>query len=295
MAPAGVPAAPLADGTSPAQQEAARILGVGERVGVTADVGVWVPRLTGTARVGTGGTTFQLNEQLAVGASAPGAAGEIAVWWQRWRFGLVGFETSYDGKQVANRGGTFGTTAISVGDRLAGDYSAWMFGAEVGYVVWRPFADEPWPWSDAGANRAQATAMMGKNGRPLFDVQVLALAGALAFGYEQNLENLSAGGSSGYDKTIGALYGGGGLEMKLGMDDRVPVLQDIRIYCYLGLGPSLPDADIVWMIRVGFAAMLDENVGVEFGYRLFDFNLQTGPSEVDAGLRGLFGGISVKF
>jgi hypothetical protein len=49
------------------------------------------------------------------------------------------------------------------------------------------------------------------------------------------------------------------------------------------------------MVRVGVALLIDENIGVEFGYRLFDFNLVDGPSEVDAGLRGLFGGVAVKF
>jgi hypothetical protein len=41
--------------------------------------------------------------------------------------------------------------------------------------------------------------------------------------------------------------------------------------------------------------MLDEHVGVEFGYRLFDFDLRDGPSQVDAGIRGLFGAVSVRF
>jgi hypothetical protein len=41
--------------------------------------------------------------------------------------------------------------------------------------------------------------------------------------------------------------------------------------------------------------MIDANIGAEFGYRLFDFDLSDGPSQVDGGLRGLFGGVSVRF
>jgi hypothetical protein len=41
--------------------------------------------------------------------------------------------------------------------------------------------------------------------------------------------------------------------------------------------------------------MFTPNVGIELGYRLFDFNLQSGPSDIDGGLRGLFGGLTVKF
>jgi hypothetical protein len=79
------------------------------------------------------------------------------------------------------------------------------------------------------------------------------------------------------------------------MDGRVPLIQDLRLYVNAGVGFGWPDADSVWMIRVGFAAMLDEHVGVEFGYRLFDFDLRDGPSQVDAGIRGLFGAVSVRF
>jgi hypothetical protein len=49
------------------------------------------------------------------------------------------------------------------------------------------------------------------------------------------------------------------------------------------------------MVRVGLALMIDANIGAEFGYRLFDFDLSDGPSQVDGGLRGLFGGVSVRF
>ncbi|MFO0963819.1 MAG: hypothetical protein U0625_13075 [Phycisphaerales bacterium] len=295
-AASSAPAAPSSQPVpTPAQQEAARILGVGEGVAVNVDVGVWVPRLTGTARVGAGGTPMALNEQLAVGASAPGVAGELGVFVDRWRFGGIGFATSLDSHQRANAGGTFGTTTITPGDRISGSYSAWMVGAEVGYVVWRPFADEPWPWSDPGANREEATKAMGANGRPLVDMRFLVLGGALAFGYEQTLQNDTAGGQSSFDKTVGGIYGGGGLELNLGIDGRFPLVQDVRIYGYAGIGPSIPDGDVLWMIRVGVAVMFTKNVGLEFGYRLFDFDLQSGPSEVDGGLRGVFGAVTLKF
>lgn len=272
-----------------------RILGVDEPTRVTADVGVWLARLTGTAQVGAGGTLFQLNEDLAVEDMAPGAAGEFAVWTGRWRFGGIGLITSLNETQTAPTAGLFGTTAIAVGNTIRGEYSLWMAGGEVGYVVWRPFADEPWPWSETGANRALATEAIGANGRPEFDLRVVALGGGLVMGYDQTLTNVTTGSSSSFDKTVGAIYGGGGLEFDLGMDGRVPVLQDLRIYAYGGLGPSIPDADIIWMVRVGLVAMVTPNIGVEFGYRLFDFDLTDGPSEVDAGVRGIFAAVSVKF
>ncbi len=136
---------------------------------------------------------------------------------------------------------------------------------------------------------------MSANGRPIFDLRVIALAGGLGFGYSQTLDNTTTGSFSQFDKTVGAIYGGGGLDIAIGMDNRVPLLQDLRIYGYAGVGPTIPDADIMWMIRVGIAAMLTPNLGVEFGYRLFDFNLQDGPSDVDGGIRGIFAALSLKF
>lgn len=274
---------------------AAQILGVGESVGVTADAGVWVPRITGTAQVGTGGTQFDLNEDLAVEDGNAGVAGEFAVTFGRWRVGGVGFSASSSGSESASRAGTFGDTTIAVGDQIKGSYSSWMAGAEVGYLLWRPIADEPWQWSDAGDNREAAMRAIGSNGRPLFDVQLLVLGGVLVFHYEQNLDDLTTGSSSGFDQTVGCVYGGAGIDIRIGLDGRVPLIEDLRIYANAGAGPSIPDGGLVWMIRVGVAFMIDTNIGVEFGYRLFDFDLTSGPSEIDAGLRGLFGGVAVKF
>jgi hypothetical protein len=69
-------------------------------------------------------------------------------------------------------------------------------------------------------------------------------------------------------------------------------LRELDLGGNAGVGPSIPDGEVIWMVRVGVALLIDENIGVEFGYRLFDFDLVDGPSEVDAGLRGLFGGAS---
>lgn len=273
----------------------ARVLGLGEGTAVTFDAGVWVPRLTGTATVGVGGTTFNLDNDLAVEEGTAGVAGEFAVGFGRWRVGGIGFSTSVSGTEAAPRSGTFGSTAISAGDTISGSYSAWMAGAEVGWLLWRPMADSPWPWSAEGANRAQAERAVAPDGRPLFDVQLLLLGGGLVFHYEQQLENLTAGGSSGFDRTVAGIYGGAGLDIRLGFDGRVPLVQELRIYGNFGIGPSIPDGETLWMVRVGLALMLDRNVGVEFGYRLFDFDLVDGPSNVNAGLRGIFGGASIRF
>lgn len=266
-----------------------------EAPAVTADIGVWVPRLTGTAQVGSGGTSFDLNDDLAVEGSSAGVAGEFAVTIGRWRVGGMGFSASTSGSESAVKAGTFGDTSMSVGDQIRGSYSAWMAGAEVGYVVYRPSADEPWAWSDEGDNRDAASKAFGANGRPLFDPQFLLLGGGLVFHYDQTVENVTVPSSSSFDRTVGCLYGGAGIDVQIGFDGRVPLVTDLRIYANAGVGPSIPDADIIWLLRAGIAFMINENIGVEFGYRLFDFDLEDGPSTVDAGLRGLFGGVSVRF
>jgi hypothetical protein len=245
--------------------------------------------------VGSGGTQFQLDNDLAVQDSEAAIAGEFAVASGRWRVGGMGYSVSGSGSEAAPTAGTFGSTAIAVGDRIKGSYSSWMAGAEAAYLLWRPMADEPWPWSGAGTNREQASTDFGANGRPLFDAQFLLLGGVLALHYEQDLTNTTTDSSSGFDRTVACVYGGAGIDVRLGLDGRVPLVQDVRIYGNAGLGPSIPDGEAIWMVRVGVALLIDENIGVEFGYRLFDFNLVDGPSEVDAGLRGLFGGVAVKF
>ena len=88
---------------APETASAAHILGVDEPVGVTADVGVWVPRLTGTAQVGSGGTQFQLDSDLAVQGSEAAIAGEFAVASGRWRVGGMGYSVSGSGSEAARR------------------------------------------------------------------------------------------------------------------------------------------------------------------------------------------------
>ena len=175
--PAG---APVAAAASPS---AAPFLDFQQRPIVTIDLDAWVPRLTGTAKVGTGGTKFELNHDLAVDDSVPAFAGEIAVWLDRWRVGMIGFQSSAGSTERAGVGGTFGNTVITAGDTISGTYSAWMVGVEAGYVLWRPFADRPLPWDGAGANRDRATSVLGANGRPRFDAQVLVIGGAMCFDY----------------------------------------------------------------------------------------------------------------
>lgn len=294
----GAPAAAVGDGSAAAgtrSEAAARVLGVDERVGVTGEFGVWVPRLTGTAQVGTGGTQFELNQDLGVGEGNAGIAGEFGVWVDRWRFGGMGFAVNGGETQTADVAGTFGGTAIAAGDPITGSFSAWMAGGEVAYVLWRPMADEPWPWSAAGANRDAGAKAMGADGYPRFDVRVLLLGGGLAFHYDQQLTNQATGSSSTFDRTVACVYGGAGLDVQLGFEGRVPLLRGVRIYANAGAGPSIPDFETVWMVRVGFAFLIDDSIGAEFGYRLFDFDLVDGPSEVDGGLRGLFGGVTVRF
>ena len=263
--------------------------------GVTGEVGVWVPRLTGTASVGAGGTTFELNHDLAVGDSTTGIAGEFAIAFGRWRFGGIGFATSESASATAGKAGTFGTVALSVGDRISGSYSAWMAGAEVQYELWNPTGTSPWPWGEQGTGTEEAGRLRGSNGRPLLDVAFLLLGGGLAMHYEQDLTDLTTGQSSGFDRTAAAPYLGAGLDVRIGFDGRVPLVQDLRIYANSGAGVTVPGGELVWMVRVGISLMVDENIGVELGYRLFDFDLVDGPSEVDAGLRGLFGGVSIRF
>jgi hypothetical protein len=298
-APAAAPQAvpmPAPGAAAPATvAPAAPFLDFQQRPYVTIDLDAWVPRLTGTAKVGAGGTKFELNHDLAVDDSVPAFAGEIAVWLDRWRVGMIGFQSSAGSTERAGVGGTFGNTVITAGDTISGTYSAWMVGVEAGYVLWRPFADRPLPWDGAGANRDRATSVLGANGRPRFDAQVLVIGGAMCFDYQQQLTDVTTGSSSSFDKFVGCVYGGVGLDLWMGFDGRVPLVQDVRLYADVGIGPSIPDADILWMIRAGVCMMFTQNVGIELGYRLFDFNLQSGPSDVDGGLRGLFGGLTVKF
>jgi hypothetical protein len=300
-APAAVQAAPVPPGGAPsaamhaADAPAAPLPTADGALAVTGSVGAWFTRITGTAKVGASGTTFQLNQDLAIDENNAGVATEFAVAVGRWRFGGIGFWTQESGSQSAPTSGTFGNTAISAGDRISGSYSAWMAGGEVQYAIWHPTGDTPWAWDAPGTNAVEAARFVGSNGRPLFDAQFLLIGGALGLHYEESLTNDTAGGSSGFDRTVASVYGGAGLDVRIGLDGRVPLLQDLRVHAEAGAGPTIPGGQLVWMVRVGFAGMVTPNVGVEFGYRLFDFDLVDGPSEVNAGLRGLFAGMTVRF
>ena len=65
---------------------------------------------------------------------------------------------------------------------------------------------------------------------PLADLEVYALGGAFALGYEQSVTNQTSGGTSTFERTVGGAFGGAGADIRMGMDGRVPLIQDLRLY-----------------------------------------------------------------
>ena len=51
----------------------------------------------------------------------------------------------------------------------------------------------------------------------------------------------------------------------------------------------------MWHARVGLTHYFNRNIGVYFGFRLVDFNVENGDYELEGGLQGLFIAATVRF
>jgi len=110
----------------------------------------WFPRLTGTFAIGPDGTTLDVETDTFLHGSEVAFNGEADLRMGAWTFHVAGSEFSTSGGGVLEEGIRVAGVDLAAGSLWASSYDQWTIEAEADLALWRPFADEPYPWSSEG-------------------------------------------------------------------------------------------------------------------------------------------------
>ena len=209
-------------------------------------------------------------------------SGAARVTWDRCFVNVSGFSFDTDGNTPG-----FRTSA-----------SWWDVSVDVGYALWRPFNDQPTPWS--GVRHWEGNE--AKDGGYRFE---LAIAPTLGFSWDDasvSVDSVGAGPSTSIDGGWAAIRFGGEFVATLHTKDVVGFLQSIDIYADFSAGPSFGvsgDADgtgLYVMLEAGGRIFFTPNIAAHLGYRLTDgdFDVSSG-DQANIGLQGLFAGATIRF
>ena len=243
--------------------------------------GVWFARLGGDVKLGPSGQagSIQLKAQLDLRDSKAVFQPDLTVRKEdRWHLRASGFKFSTDAAGAFEGRSDFGSLSLANGDRYRASVDMWSLAAEWGAELVRPIK-----WSgNEQANRGTKLSFSPKVGVRHVDV-------------DQDLEMPGVGRvDTGGEWT--AVYGG--LEMRLRWQepDALPIGHAFELEAGGGIGPAFGgDGGFVWQVRVNATLEITPNVGVTFGYRLVELQVEDGEYEFNAGLQGLFAGAAIRF
>ena len=249
--------------------------------------GVWLPRLGGEATLGAGNSSVDVATQLNLDDMEASLNLELSIRVDEvWDLAFTGFDfsTTAAGSFVGNA--TFGGLVLSDGDPYSATFDITSVSVEVAYAFYRPFAD--------GSSHAEGMANTTWDGHYIADLRFAARFGMRYLDVEQAIT------SGGTTQPAGGewLTPFAGIEIELNYrpEKRIPALAMLRLYGGIAFGPSLGgDGGFMWQVRGGVTIQFIEQVGIVFGYRLVEMNVENGAYAFDGGLQGLFLAGSIRF
>lgn len=243
---------------------------------------VWVPRLGGTVSFGRSpiGGDINLEEGLNVDASETMFVPELALRKNSlWQLEFSAFDFSTTESAVFEGLEDFGQVELDPGD----PYRTWfdMTSASVEFTYW---GLQPRRFGRARTHRAGAV-----------DLRFAPGVGVRFIDLEQRVEVFGEA-TDGVEATWLAPYLAAHMQMRYRLPQEFPVFDAFELDASLGVGPALGgDGGTMAQIRIGINALANHNVGVTFGYRLLQLNVKRDDYELEAGLQGLFAGLTVRF
>ena len=89
---------------------------------------------------------------------------------------------------------------------------------------------------------------------------------------------------------------GAGIDIAWDVNQLIPLIDRLDIAASTTFGPALSgDGGSAWQVRADLTLSMTPNIGLVFGYRLLEMNLEDNDYTFDAGLQGLFVGASLRF
>jgi hypothetical protein len=248
----------------------------GDDIEIDSKIGVWFPRLKGDAGLDTGEISFE--DQLDLADSESVFTGELTLRKDdRWTllFTAFDFSTEASGRFIGND--RFGSLDLSPGDPYHAEVDFTSVGVEFGARILHP-----------------VVAVAGDPAHPV-DIQFIARLGVRYLDVDQTIEAPGQGVESAGGEWMG-LYGGADLRLQYAPPGGLFIADRIILEAGIAAGPAVGGDDgSMWQVRAGLRLEVVEGLGLYFGFRLVEMDVENEGYTFDAGLQGLFLGGTVRF
>lgn len=248
----------------------------------------WLPRLEGNFTDGGAEVDVRTPDLHDMEASF---AGELSLVRDRLAVSIRGFTFSTDGGGTADEEFTLGGVTVASGDSFDSEFSWWSVGAEVAYDFYRPFAQEPTPWS---APREGWTPPA--NGTEL---AFFGLVSADIDAISRTIADTTSGLVSDESDSYLAIELGAGFRFGFDTKESFPIVRRVEVTAKGAYGFALPVSDG----DLGSASRIEADISfwfckegaAYFGYRLVGGDFEGDVLELDGSLQGLCAGIKLVF
>lgn len=253
----------------------------------TLVVGAWVPRFDGNvtlgSQAGVTATRFELGPDLRLDGLEPTLLPELAIRKRDiWEMHFSGFYFSTSSRGTMERSGSFGDLDFAIGDGFRSDVDLISAAGELRIGLFRAYAN------DRDDN-------LTSDGNCRVDFRFAPLIGLRYVEVDHVMERI--GGAR--EETGGTWlvpYGGFRMELTYVPDGALPIIRMMRLEAGAALGPALgADGGFAWKVRAGLTCNITDNLGVMFGYRLLELEVESDGYELNGGLQGLFIAGSLRF
>lgn len=276
----------FANGSAP-QQAAIELQDLDGSLHFTLTLGAWLPRLDGnvtlgSAATGTPGQRFELAQDFRLDDTEATVLPELAIRKRDiWEMHFSGFMFSTSASGFMNRDRSFGDMNFVSGDRFHHELDLISAAGEMRFGLFRAYTAQR-----EDNRRADGSARVDFRFAPLIGLRFVEVDHAAQF---EDMTERTGG-------TWMIPYGGFRMELSYFPDGALPLVRMLRLEAGAALGPALGgDGGFAWKVRAGLTWGITENVGLMFGYRLLELEVENGPYEFNGGLQGLYLAASLRF
>ena len=255
---------------------------------VTLVAGAWLPRLGGTAALGTSSAP-QIDLQSQLNLDDQEAAPNVELSIRRheiWELTFSGFGFSTDSQGLFAGSASFGALLLNDGDLFSASFKMTSYAAELSVAVYCPYAP--------GSRRASSIDNRAWDGRAVADLRLCPMFGMRWVDVDQSISSGAVVETGGGEWA--AIYGGLAFELECRPRQNIPLVRTLRLDASAALGPALGGGGgAVWQVQAGLTVQLTEWAGVMFGYRLLELDVESDDYTLNGGLQGLFVAGTLRF
>lgn len=261
-----------------------------EAMHLTFTADVWFPRLDGD--VTFNGPTLDLGDAFELDGTEATLDGTVEGRFDIWHVTLSGFTFSTDGSTDATAPLSFGGLGVGAGERVRSEFDMSSAALELGVSVYRPLADQVWPWGDVERNESN----VAYNGDYRGDLRFIPFIGARWIGLEHSVINETAGGQASFESDWAAVYGGARVELAIRFPKEFPLGKRLVVSASGGAGAVFGGGSgTVFQARAGLDLFIFENVAISGGYQLLNINADEDDYDFDGGVQGMWAGVTIWF